>query len=494
MRRALFASCLVGSVLLSACGGGGTPAKDGKASDKTFAGQNRCNEKSADRPFIIEWDATDQSSFQSHAANDIVFVSYHGCEMKVLDGCRDDSVRGSVGSYAPVVFTSGGVETIDIHDQSELYAKLPLGAASLGGRVEKGEKFHMEYYVSGTRSATRDKVWKGDLAKNPKCASATHFVYAYNLGAFALASKSSLKGEVSGSYFGFGAGGKKEQTSSAEKKGGELASCKGESATEVESCKVPIRLTLRELSDGANPDKSAAKAPESDAALNLAGKLQATTDKEKAAAGHLDSANVKKQSKDGKGCLAELDQHDTLDPRQLSTNPSSGKIAGLRAECMMLAGQCDAGKAHFRKAVQATKGGEIGPEHLDKVVEAEGSLYCAGDNLNPRDQYLRAMQTLTQGGLGVQKKTLAECQSAFDTFMKLRTTVKRKDADDTNIPEKPLVAMAVPALGCFAKAGDCAAAYKAHKQMNDVRDEFKPKDEKASRAMFEGWVPACKGK
>lgn len=491
MRRSLLASCLVGSVLVSACGGG-TPAKDAKASDKTFAGQNRCNEKNADRPFIIEWDATDQSSFQSHAANDVVFVSYHGCEMKVLDGCRDDSVRGSAGSYAPVVFTSGGVETIDIHDQSELYAKLPLGAATLGGRVEKGEKFHMEYYVSGTRTATRDKLFKGELAKNPKCASATHFVYAYNLGAFALASKSSLKGEVSGSYFGFGAGGKKEQTSSAEKKGGELAACKGDSATEVETCKVPIRLTLRELSEGANPDKSAAKAPETDAALNLAGKLQATTDKEKAAAGHLDSANVKKASKDGKGCLAELDQHDTLDPRQLSTNPASGKIAGLRGECLMLAGQCDAGKAHFRKAVQATKADEVGPDRLDKIVEAEGSLYCTGDNLNPRDQFLRAQQTLTQGAF-VQKKTVAECQAALDTIIKLRTTVKRKDADDA-IPEKPMTSIAVPALQCFAKAGDCAAAYKAHKQMNDIREDFKPKDEKQSRAMFDGWVPTCKGK
>ena len=31
--------------------------------DRTFAGQNACNPDDHERPFIIEWDATDRSSF-----------------------------------------------------------------------------------------------------------------------------------------------------------------------------------------------------------------------------------------------------------------------------------------------------------------------------------------------------------------------------------------------------------------------------------------------
>jgi hypothetical protein len=429
----------------------------------------------------------------------VIFVRYEGCELKVLDGCRDDSVKGSVGSYKPVEFTSGGVETIDIHDETELYAKLPLGAATLGGRVSTGEKFHMEYYVSGTRTATRDKIFKSDLAKNPACAGATHFVYAYNLGAFAIAATSSLKAEVDGSYFGFGGGAKKASENSAEKKGGELATCTGESAKEIESCKVPIRLTLREIAAGDNPDLAASKAPDTDASLNVASQLKASTDAEKKAASHLETANVKKQSRDGKSCIDELNQHDALDPRPggQSTNPASGKIAGLRAECMMLAGQCDAGKAHFRKAVAATKGGEIGPEQIDKITDAEAAQYCAGNKLSERDQYLRAMSDLTRGGLGVQTKSLAECRSAFDTFMRLRTVVKRRDDSDTQIPEKPLMALGMPGPSCFAKAGDCGEAFKAFKAMNDAKgpdDGWKAKDAKGLRTSFDGLVPSCKGK
>ena len=77
------------------------------------------------------------------------------------------------------------------------------------------------------------------------------------------------------SVWGFGAGGKMGKSNNAEKKGGELASCKGESAKEVQSCKVPIRLTLRAIEDGENPDVQAAKAPETPAAANLAGKVDA---------------------------------------------------------------------------------------------------------------------------------------------------------------------------------------------------------------------------
>jgi hypothetical protein len=489
------------ALLVAACGGAGVPEArpTGKLADRTFAGQNRCNPKNAERPFIIEWDATDQSTFQAHAASDVVVVRYVGCDLQVLEGCRDDSAKGSIGSYRPIEFTSGGLETIDIHDENELYAKLPLGAASLSGRVQTGDKLHMEYYVSGTRTATRDKVYRADMATNPRCKDATHFVYAYNLGAFALASQSNLEGQVDGSYFGFGAGAAKASSSAAEKKGGELAACKGDSAKEVDACKVPIRLTLRALEEGADPTDAAAKAPETDASLNLAGQLKATTDAEKKAQAMLASASTKKQARDGKGCLADLDGHDALDPRPdgLSTNPASGKVAGLRAECLMLAGQCDAGKALFRKALHATKSGEMGAEQMDKVTEAEGSMYCTGKGLSPRDEYLRAMRELTNGGLGVQSKTVAECQAAFDTFMKLRLTVKPKDASDSAIPDKPLTSFGMIAPTCFAKAGDCAAARKAYRAMNDAKgpnDAPKAKDDAMLQNQFDALVGSCKGK
>ncbi len=78
--------------------------------DESFAAKNACNPDNHKRPFIIEWDATDMSSFESFAANDVVMVRYEGCNLVVLDECRNDSVRGEQGAYKPVEWTSGSRE------------------------------------------------------------------------------------------------------------------------------------------------------------------------------------------------------------------------------------------------------------------------------------------------------------------------------------------------------------------------------------------------
>jgi hypothetical protein len=228
------------------------------------------------------------------------------------------------------------------------------------------------------------------------------------------------------------------------------------------------------------------------------GQVQAASEAEKKAAAVLQSAETKKQSGDGKGCLADLDEHDRLDPRPggLSTAPASGKVAGLRGECLMLAGQCDAGKVALRKAIEATKGGEIGPERIDGIVQAEAGQYCRGGKMGEKDQYVAAMTTLRDGGLGIKKKTLAECQSAFDTFMTLQPKL-RGDGSDPALPKNPFDAVALPAAGCFAKAGDCADAFKAYSTLMNAKgpgDGWKPKDEKAARVGFEGIVETCAGK
>ena len=497
------------------------PGGMGKLGDKTFAGQNKCNPKNHDRPFIIEWDATDQSSFQSYTASDVVVVKYEGCEMKVLDGCREDNAKGAHGVYNPVQWTSGGVETIDIHDEGELYAKLPLGAATLSGKVESGEKLHMEYYVSGTRTATRDSVYRAELEKNPRCAGATHFVYAYNLGAFALATQSNLKGEVHGSYFGFGAGGSKASETKADKKGGELSACKSNEAREIEGCKVPVRLTLREISAGDNPDKAALKGPQSDKSLNATGQLKAESDAEKKALALLQSAQQKKESGDGKGCLADLDQHDQLDPRPggLSTYGGSIMPAMARGECLALVGQCSgAARDLLRKAWEARSPDDTA-ERTDAIVTAELSKYCRAGNgagVDDKTKYAMARNTMTMGGLAVKRVTVAECQTAFDTMMALRTKVTK--ADDATVPDKPLSAFSMTGPACFAKAGDCGAAWKAFKAINDAMapgeerrrpgrrgnpdivthgpspDGFKYYTEEEARKGFERLVDTCKAK
>ncbi|GAC1519691.1 MAG: hypothetical protein NVS3B10_21320 [Polyangiales bacterium] len=500
--RFLSAAALIAGAASPACGPGAGQSNGASTGhplyEKSFAGANKCNPKNADRPFIIDWDATDQSSFQAHTNSDIVFVEYKGCELRVLDGCRNDSVKGSFGSYKPVEFTSGGVETLDVHDEGELYAKLPLGAASLGGRVSSGEKFHMEYYVSGTRTATRDAVYRSDLKDNAACAGATHFVYAYNLGAFALASSSSLKSEVNGSYFGFGAGGSKASENKADKKGGELASCKGDSAKETETCKVPVRLTLREITAADNPVVAESKAPETDASLALASKLKASTDAEKQAAERFDTATTKMNAKDGKGCLKELDEHDKLDPRPmgLSTNPAAGWSAYVRAQCLMAAGQCDAGKALYRKAYLTKSGATGSAEQADKITDATAGMWCQGGKMSPRDQLIAARMEV-EAGAWTAKKDAKVCMADFDLVMKLHKTVKPQDDDDDQV-KLAVNSMLSAAPNCLAKAGDCAGALKAYRDASKVVDDESNKsgwykNEGSVKSNFESIIPKWQG-
>ncbi|MBK7579923.1 MAG: hypothetical protein IPI67_06915 [Myxococcales bacterium] len=485
--------------LSAACGPGGAPGAGGsresgqsKLMGETFAGKNACNPENHERPFIIEWDATDMSQFESIASNDVVFVKYEGCKLTVLDSCKDDSVRGSFGSYKPVEWTSGSLEKMEIKSEAELYANLPLGVASLGGRVSGGEQFRMEYYVAGTRSATRPAAYAGDVSKVPGCKGATHFVYGFNLGAFALGSAKDTSVSAEGSLYGFGAGGSSKKSSKADKQGGDLTTCKSDTATEIQGCKVPIRLTLRKIESGENPDVTARKAPETDASLNKASKLEAKFEATGEAGEHFKSAQTKFAAKDGKGCLAELDAHDKLNPKDKSTEPKSGFPHYLRAQCVMVSGKCDVGKAMATKGL-AVMQGDQSPGQIDGHVEALAKLYCQG-KMGDRDTLLQAVNNLIMAG--VNKKDAAYCKSNYDTAKRLFKTVKPKDEDDTQIVHGPRT-LYDSAARCAVKAGDCDLAWKLYKDgypvelLKNTKADLK---EQIMRSGFETSNQKCKKK
>jgi hypothetical protein len=456
------------TVTIFGCGSGAVPGTR-SADDvteagikKTFAGKNKCNPKSADRPFILEWDATDRSSLEARAANDVLFVRYEGCDLKVIEGCVNDSVRGAFGAYRPVEWTSGALETVDINDTGELYTKLPLGAATLEARVESGEKFHMEYFVSGTRTATREAIYRADLTKVPGCREATHFVYGYNLGAFAIGAQSNIKGSVDGtSVYGFGGNVNRASTSKVDKQGGVLASCRGQTARETDTCKVPIRLTLREIRDGENPDAMAARAPETDAARNLAGKLQASTDRERKAQSYADSAQKKWLARDGAGCVADLDQHDVLDPRPQNLS-TSGTLATMRAQCLMLAGQCATGKALAKRAYEKTMGGQLDGSGIDRMVESTAAQNCQGGTMTARDRLLKAKADLERGA-NLKTTDVASCMAAYQAIKQLLPQVPPADASDSQVKMAGMY-LRGNTVACLARAGDCNAAWAIYQK------------------------------
>ena len=477
---------------LAGCGGGASavpavssPRESGQSSmmDRTFAGKNKCNPKSHDRPFVIEWDATDASQFESIAGSDVVFVKYEGCELRVIDSCRDGEMKGMLGSYKPVEWTSGAVEKIDIGNEADLYAKLPLGAATLGGRIEGGERFRMEYFVSGTKTATRPAVFKADVDKIPGCRGATHFVYAVNLGAFALGSTKDVKGSADATMWGIGAGGSTRSKYAADKRGGLLESCRAEGAKDLTTCKAPIRVTLREIEAGSDPSAAVAIAPEAPAALNLAGKVDAKMKRSEKAQALSDTALERRTARDGKACLSALDGADRLDPRPqiVSTSPRS-YWSSVRAQCLMLSGQCSPGRQMLRKYMESSAGDQMSPEKIDQYVDAVAGTTCQGGNLSPRDQLLQAHNALRQGAEG--KKDVGYCKSAYERVSALAKTVEPRDADDTVVASAKNTDHAFDAAQCLARAGDCKASWEMY-----VTSRF---GAARSAESFHTTVPHCK--
>ena len=201
-------------------------------------------------------------------------------------------------------------------------------------------------------------------------------------------------------------------------------------------------------------------APDDAASLSAAAVINTKIEMSEDARAHLEAATRSMMARDGNNCLTELDAHDRLDPKHKSSEPSSG-FGMMRAQCVMLAGKCDAGKELMRRAyAQTATMASMSPEQVDRTVEAMAGMYCEGD-LDPRDAYMRAMLTLNRAYQG--KMDLAECQRAYETLVGVKDLVKPRDAYDTQFePASVRATLFSTTPRCFEAAGDCDAAFEIY--------------------------------
>lgn len=203
-----------------------------------------------DRPFVVSWDGTDLAEFEALARRDTVFVKYEGCNLSVVRSCKHPTAPGSFGAYGEPVFTSGSRQSIAIDSESALYAKLPLGVARFGGIVRSGQSLALDYAVIGISQNSRDTIYRQELAAVEGCSPATHFVRAYNLGAFSLETKQEGQTGAGVEVDRAGLGAQSNHSDHRVAHLGEVETCGDESRAQ---CRVPIRLVLSRISHGALP-------------------------------------------------------------------------------------------------------------------------------------------------------------------------------------------------------------------------------------------------
>jgi hypothetical protein len=142
---------------------------------------------SHDEPLVTEWPASYKARLEASLHEGVVAVEYSGCDLRIVDGCHVP------GTYAWQK-TTLSTDTTDIHDDDELFAKLPLGAASLSGQLQTSGSLHVQTTVAGhMRLVTGPSP---DATRGAECARATHLVSGLSIGAFKLVAGGALSGDA----------------------------------------------------------------------------------------------------------------------------------------------------------------------------------------------------------------------------------------------------------------------------------------------------------
>ncbi len=132
-------------------------------------------------PLIVEWPGTSKVDLDSASQRGVVIVSYAGCTLKVLTSCSARPGKDEDPSRYDLTSVTPARDKLQIADQSELYARLPLGAASLKGELAVGSSLELDYIAVGQRVAS-----KAPERLDGECEGATHFVRTITVGAYSL--------------------------------------------------------------------------------------------------------------------------------------------------------------------------------------------------------------------------------------------------------------------------------------------------------------------
>jgi hypothetical protein len=203
--------------------------------------QARCHlAANQDNPLVTEWPAPEKANLEAHLGEGAVVVSYSGCSLRMLPRCR-------AGGTYHWKRTTIATDVVEIHNADELFAKLPVGAASLEGELQRSGRLAVQTSVSGQFQL--DGFDPLSTPKGPECDGATHVLGSLAVGAFKLRSGGAAKVEGKASFVSVGsAHGASESEETIVREAGTPAQC--EQATESApnpDCASPIQMFLQAL-------------------------------------------------------------------------------------------------------------------------------------------------------------------------------------------------------------------------------------------------------
>jgi hypothetical protein len=204
---------------------------------------------SQNSPLVTEWPASEKANLEAMSHSGAVLVAYSGCAMRVLPACR---VRGSYRWQR----TTPATDTLEITSEDELYARLPLGAASLEAELKRAGKLSVQTTVAGQLRLEDDHP--PNVPTDGPCAQATHLVTALAIGAFTLTAGANTGAQGKASVTAIGeTGGSATRSASIMRSAGDPAVCgAGTNEGPQANCASPIQVFLAPL-----PGRAAEEGP-----------------------------------------------------------------------------------------------------------------------------------------------------------------------------------------------------------------------------------------
>ncbi|MEM7153901.1 MAG: hypothetical protein AAF799_13715 [Myxococcota bacterium] len=225
---------------------------------------DRCDESSvSQQPDLMGLAMDFRANVAAMSEQGVLAVRYsaNGCDVKleVLPNCIGQG-RYSFSAYP-------GNETRIASNQTELFAKLPLGAAALEGKLAVGNSIRTDYRFAGMMTLPIGQRYEQSSLAGQDCDRATHVVNRIYLGGFALVTGKTREIAAAATVFGVGAGGGNAYVGELVSSEGLAASCEEaqRAGSLTPQCRVPLRLGLQAIADF-DPD---AYAPDADGFVPL---------------------------------------------------------------------------------------------------------------------------------------------------------------------------------------------------------------------------------
>jgi outer membrane protein OmpA-like peptidoglycan-associated protein len=192
------------------------------------------------------WDPGSRANLNRLRGAGVVAVRYEavGCNvtLELLSHCI-----GTTGKYQFSPYSANQRKVA--HNAGELFAQLPVGAASLGAGMKGGRALRTDYILAGQYALPPDATFRKSDLKGADCLRATHVVSAIYVGAFVLGAGESRQMDAKSTLFGVGAGVSSSADVDVLSTEGDAESCAvaQREGTENYRCAVPLRIGLEAL-------------------------------------------------------------------------------------------------------------------------------------------------------------------------------------------------------------------------------------------------------